>query len=228
MLTKKLCGSRSKPLPMFPPTVMCVWLSGPRRISCAGFSLPPRRTVMVDATSGRPVEVYPTHWREWSPGAHEALKLLLASATSWIVPGASRTCIVPVGSSIRHGPQRRRTPQRIKLIALSARDAAARDAQARTIVDKWNVELAAGKRPQFSPTLEAAFRARRPWLRLHCPGCDQVYEIDLRKIVRPQDFPIMALRAALVCESICRGQGPQPRLLALAAAPEQLQNAKAP
>ena len=21
----------------------------------------------VDATSGRPVEVYPTHWREWSP-----------------------------------------------------------------------------------------------------------------------------------------------------------------
>ena len=35
----------------------------------------------------------------------------------------------------------------------------------------------------------------------------------LRKIVRPKDFPIMGLRAAMVCESMCRGVGPEPQLL---------------
>ena len=30
-----------------------------------------------------------------------------------------------------------------------------------------------------------------------------------------RDFPIMALRAALVCETLCRGGGPQPVLLGL-------------
>jgi hypothetical protein len=95
----------------------------------------------------------------------------------------------------------------------------ARNTQATAIVDKWNAELADGKRPQFSPTLEAAFRARRPWLRLHCGGRAQQYEIDLRRIVRPPDFPIMALRATLVCESLCRGEGPTPTLLGLAALP---------
>jgi hypothetical protein len=51
-------------------------------------------------------------------------------------------------------------PERIKIAGLSARDNAARDGQAVAIVDKWIAELAAGKRPQFSPTLEAAFRAK--------------------------------------------------------------------
>jgi hypothetical protein len=49
--------------------------------------------------------------------------------------------------------------------------------------------------------------------RLFCPGCQQQHEIDLRRIVRPRDFPIMALRAALVCETMCRGGGPPPQLL---------------
>jgi hypothetical protein len=74
-------------------------------------------------------------------------------------------------------------------------------------------------RPQFSPTIEAAFRARRPWLRLFCAGCQQQYEIDLRRIVRPADFPIMALRAALVCESMYLGDGPVPQLLGLERVP---------
>ena len=108
----------------------------------------------------------------------------------------------------------RRTEQ-LKIATLTARDEAGRDAQARAIVEKWCADLAAAKRPQFSPTLEAAFRARRPWLRLFCPGCQQQHEIDLRKIVRPQDFPIMGLRAAKVCESMCRGSGPEPQLLGL-------------
>jgi hypothetical protein len=86
-------------------------------------------------------------------------------------------------------------------------------------VKTLNAELAAGKRPQFSPTLEAALRARHPWLRLFSAGGQKQYEIDLRKIVRPADFPIMALRAALVCESMCRGGAPAPQLLGLETVP---------
>ena len=78
-------------------------------------------------------------------------------------------------------------PERIRIATLSARNEVARNAQAVAITNQWNAELAAAKRPQFSPTLEAAFRARRPWLRLFCAGCQQQYEIDLRRIVRPQD-----------------------------------------
>ena len=110
-------------------------------------------------------------------------------------------------------------PERARIAALTAKDEAARTAQAVVIVEKWNAQLSAGKRPLYSPTLEAAFRARRPWLRLFCPGCQQQYEIDLRKIVRPRDFPIMGLRAALVCELMCRGGGPEPQLLGLEGSP---------
>jgi hypothetical protein len=69
--------------------------------------------------------------------------------------------------------------------------------------------------PQFSPHIGAAIRADRPWLRLYCAGCQQTYQIDLRRVVRPLDFPITALRAAMVCDSMCRGQDPQPELLGL-------------
>jgi hypothetical protein len=110
-------------------------------------------------------------------------------------------------------------PERMRIALLQARETAARDAEAVAIVEQWTAQLASGKRPLWSPTIEAAFRARRPWLRLYCPGCQQQYEIDLRKIVRPQDFPIMGLRAAMVCESMCRGGGPEPRLLGLERAP---------
>ena len=52
-------------------------------------------------------------------------------------------------------------PERIRIATLSARNEVVRDAQAVAITNQWNAELAAAKRPQFSPTLEAAFRARR-------------------------------------------------------------------
>ena len=50
---------------------------------------------------------------------------------------------------------------------MSARDNATRDRQAVLIVDKSCAEIAAGKRPQFSPTLEVALarRARVKWQR---------------------------------------------------------------
>jgi len=99
-----------------------------------------------------------------------------------------------------------------------AAERAARD-EAAKIVDRWNAQLAERRTPQFSPTIGAAFQAGKPWLCIHCPGCRQVYEVDLRKIVRPPDFPIMALRAAMVCESMCRGAATRPDLIELAALP---------
>ena len=91
----------------------------------------------------------------------------------------------------------------------------ARKALAAGLVDAWNMMLDDETRPLYSPTLEAAFLAGRPWLRIYCPGCQQQYEVDLRRIVRPRDFPIMGLRAAMVCESMCRGAGPEPELRGL-------------
>jgi hypothetical protein len=102
--------------------------------------------------------------------------------------------------------------------ASNAEERAARD-EATALVERWNAQLAEGRAPQFSPTIGAAMRAGKPWLRVHCPGCRQVYEVDLRRIVRPSDFPITGIRAALVCESMCRRAGPKPELLGLAALP---------
>ena len=34
-----------------------------------------------------------------------------------------------------------------------------------------------------------------------------------RQATRPKDFPIMGLRAAMACESMCCGVGPEPQLL---------------
>jgi hypothetical protein len=107
----------------------------------------------------------------------------------------------------------------------NAEELAARK-EATELVERWNAELAATRVPQFSPTIGAAMRAGKPWLRLYCPGCRQVYQIDLRCIVRPQDFPITGLRAALVCESMCRRAGPKPELLGVAALTYTRQNGR--
>jgi hypothetical protein len=97
-------------------------------------------------------------------------------------------------------------------------------AEARNLVEAWNAKLAEGSKPQFSPTIGCALNAGMPWLRLHCPGCRQVYEIDLSKIVRPRDYPITALK--LTCESGCRRQAPKPELIGLFAYPESRVGAK--
>jgi len=46
-------------------------------------------------------------------------------------------------------------------------------AEALNLVEAWNAKLAAGSTPQFSPTIGCAINAGMPWLRLHCPGCQQ-------------------------------------------------------
>ena len=82
--------------------------------------------------------------------------------------------------------------------------------EALNLVEAWNAKLVEGAAPQFSPTIGCAINAGMPWLRLHCPGCRQTTDLDLRLIVRPRDYPIMALK--LTCEARrCAGarhQGP--------------------
>ena len=112
-----------------------------------------------------------------------------------------------------------RTDQ-LRLLASQVQDRQRDEAEARRIVDAWNAQIEQRRVPQFSPTIGAAINAGKPWLRLHCPGCRQVYEIDLRRIVRPREFPIAALQ--LTCESGCRRQGPKPELVGLFGAPEQM------
>ena len=100
----------------------------------------------------------------------------------------------------------------IRLASIRAALDRAAVAEAVTLVETWNAKLAAKQAPEFSPTIGCAINAGMPWLRLHCPGCRQVYEIHLRRImVRPRDYPITALQ--LTCESGCRRQAPKPELI---------------
>ena len=70
--------------------------------------------------------------------------------------------------------------------------------------------------PQFSPHIGAALLAQKPWLRLLCPAFQQQGAVDLRKVVRPADYPIAGLYDALTCTfGPCRGDGPRPVMLGL-------------
>jgi hypothetical protein len=104
------------------------------------------------------------------------------------------------------------------MLARIDREAAA-DKEAAALVERFNAALSEQREPQFSPTIGAALRAGKPFLRVHCPGCRQVADVDLRTIVRPRDFPITALRAAMRCESMCRGQGPRVEIVGLVSLP---------
>jgi len=95
------------------------------------------------------------------------------------------------------------------------------------LVGKWNTDIERRKGsqygyadrarlPQFSPHIGAAILAKKPWLRLLCPACQQQGAVDLRKVVRPADYPIAGLYDALTCTfGPCRGDGPRPVMLGL-------------
>jgi len=93
-------------------------------------------------------------------------------------------------------------------------------AEALNLVEAWNAKLAERATPQFPPTIGCAINAGMPWRRLHCPGCQQTTYLGLRRIVRPRDDPITALK--LTCQSMCRGQAPRPRLIGWFTSPEIL------
>ena len=100
-------------------------------------------------------------------------------------------------------------------------------ADAVALVAKWNADIERRKDsqygyadrarlPQFSPHIGAAILAKKSWLRLLCPACQQQGAVDLRKMVRPADYPIDGLYDALTCTfGPCRGDGPRPVMLGL-------------
>lgn len=109
---------------------------------------------------------------------------------------------------------------RVKRIEGNQRHATDREmaADAVALVEKWNADLerrkdaaygfgARAELPQFSPTIGAALRAGKPFLRVWCRACDQVGHVDLRRVVRPREFPIVAIVDALRCQGACRGAG---------------------
>jgi len=96
-------------------------------------------------------------------------------------------------------------------------------ADALEVVEKWNADLRTAREdahygysdlkllPQFCPTIGCAIRAGRPYLRLLCPACKQHGDVDLRRVVRPANFPIMGIYDALVCTVGCGGRRDAPR-----------------
>jgi hypothetical protein len=81
---------------------------------------------------------------------------------------------------------------------------------------RGSIPVANCRLPQFSPHIGAAILAKKPWLRLLCPACQQQGAVDLRKVVRPADYPIAGLYDALTCTfGPCRGDGPRPVMLGL-------------
>jgi hypothetical protein len=57
-------------------------------------------------------------------------------------------------------------------------------ALAREAVEHWNALMAKHGRAPFSPMLGAAPQARFYFFDVHCPGCGQIKQVDLRKLDR--------------------------------------------
>jgi hypothetical protein len=70
----------------------------------------------------------------------------------------------------------------------------------------WNVALAAGWRTIFYPSIGTALATGCNWLHVVCPACQQIGEVDLRKI----DIHPNASIAAVVRAMSCRRCSPHP------------------
>jgi hypothetical protein len=98
-----------------------------------------------------------------------------------------------------------------------AADRAAR-AEAKTVIQRWNDQLALGRDMLWSPTIRAALLAGTPWLDVFCPGCGTSKAIDLRTIDRHPLASVGTLVLGLRC-SWCPGSAPMPKLIGLFALP---------
>jgi len=94
-----------------------------------------------------------------------------------------------------------------------AADRAAR-AEANTVIQRWNDQLALGRDMLWSPTIRGALLAGTPWLDVFCPGCGTSKAIDLRTIDRHPLASVGPLVLGLRC-SWCPGSAPMPKLIGL-------------
>ena len=98
-----------------------------------------------------------------------------------------------------------------------AADKAAR-AEAESVIQRWNDQLALGRDMLWSPTIRAALLAGTPWLDVFCPGCGTSKAIDLRTVDRHLLASVGTLVLGLRC-SWCPGSAPTPKLIGLFALP---------
>jgi hypothetical protein len=84
---------------------------------------------------------------------------------------------------------------------------------ARRIVAIWNGRRAKGRELWFHLRIGGAIAAGHPWLMFVCPACQQIGEIDLRKLDRHPNATIESLVLSLRCRR-CRPNPPFVKLLA--------------
>src|SRR5215813_5685830 len=82
-------------------------------------------------------------------------------------------------------------------------------AEAKTVIQRWNDQLALGQDMLWSPTIRTALLAGTPWLDIFCPGCETSRAIDLRMIDRHPLASVGTLVLGLRC-SWCPGSAPMP------------------
>src|SRR5258705_10038783 len=80
------------------------------------------------------------------------------------------------------------------------------------IVDLWNKRAQAGRPVSFFPTVETAIAAKIPMVDVHCPACQTIGSVDLRKL---DVHPMMAI-SGLIPRLSCRRCCPNPPFAKLA------------
>src|SRR4051812_20565288 len=117
------------------------------------------------------------------------------------------------------GPSERTIRAREDIAAWVRRfaDAPRQRAENRTaarLIDLWDARRKRGAEPLFAPTIGAAIRAGRPWLRFYCPGCQVVGEIDVRRLDRHRATPVTSLIPLASCTR-CSPHPPFAKLIGL-------------
>jgi hypothetical protein len=80
---------------------------------------------------------------------------------------------------------------------------------------RWDEVPAVRRSLDASLSIGGALSSGFPWLRVNCPGCGSIGEVDLRTIDRHRGASLASLITSLACRR-CRGQGPLPQLHGLA------------
>jgi hypothetical protein len=90
---------------------------------------------------------------------------------------------MPTGA---HDPRMDTNQRRLDMLEKRARDAISEVAErdARRIVAIWNGRRTKGRELWFHLRIGAAIAASHPWLTFICPACQQIGEIDLRRLDR--------------------------------------------
>jgi hypothetical protein len=110
--------------------------------------------------------------------------------------------------------------RRLDMLEKRAREAVSDVAErdARRIVAMWNGRRAKGRELWFHLRIGAAIAAGRPWLTFLCPGCQQIGEIDLRRLDRHPHATIESLVLSIDCRR-CQPNPPFVKLLGLSRLP---------